>query len=37
MIVLCPAFSVGFIDEGFGDALIGFTNSGLPVPVTSFA
>jgi len=36
LILLCPAFSIGFIDEGFGDALIGFANFGLPVSVTSF-
>jgi hypothetical protein len=33
----CTTLGIDFIDEGFGDVLIGFANSGLPVPVTSFA
>jgi hypothetical protein len=32
-----PALSICFSDESFGDALIGFANSSLPVSVTSFA
>ena len=32
-----PALCIDFIYQGFGDALIGFTDSDLPVSIASFA